>query len=336
MRDRVVSRLAHYWHRLWGKPKPAFTARATEQDLWYCYRLLLNREPDAEGWAHFRSMIEHDGIPMQFLVNVFLDSQEFRDVRATLREVTLVELPRYRIYVRPSDYFIGGAIARERKYEQGVTRQIEKMLAPGAVFVDAGANIGYFTLLGAALVGPEGRVFAFEPNPDNCTLLQRSLAHNQFHQVQLFQNALAEAAQTFRFSCSAVDSNGRLLHESETSEKLTTIEVKAVTLDEVLPPLSRLDLIKMDIEGAEPRAWQGMRKSVERYRPALILEFSPTAIWKTSQTSPEAFLEALQEQYRLHILPPTGEVSKQALSTRELMAYAQSQPHHVDLVGFPR
>ncbi len=336
MKDRVLNRLAHYWHRLRGKSSPTFTARATEQDLWYCYRLLLNREPDAEGWAHFRSMIVHSGIPVQFLVNVFLDSQEFRDVRASLQEITLVELPRYHIYVRPSDYFIGGAIARERKYEQGVTRQIEKMLAPGAVFVDVGANIGFFTLLGAALVGPEGRVFAFEPNPDNCALLQRSLEHNQFSQVQLFQNALAEAAQTFRFSCSAIDSNGRLLHESETSEKLTTIEVQAVTLDEVLPPLPRLDLIKMDIEGAEPRAWQGMSKTIARYRPALILEFSPTAIRKTSQTSPEAFLETLQEKYRLHILSTAGEASAGTQSTREIMAYAQSQPHHVDLLGYPR
>jgi FkbM family methyltransferase len=332
----MLSRVLNNWRHSAGQRRPKPIDRATEEDLRYCYRLLLNREPDRDGWEHFSNLIKHDQITVQYLVTTFLDSPEFQDVQARFSELTLVELPRYQLYVRLNDFFIGAAIAREHAYEPGVTREIENFLFPGATFVDVGANIGFFTLLGAALVGPWGHVIAFEPNPENCQLLQRSLDKNQFHNVQVFQNALAETAQKLNFFGGTINSNGCLIHESERAESPRIIQVEAVTLDQALPTLPRLDLIKMDIEGAEPRAWQGMSKTIQSYRPVIILEFSPTAIRKTSQKSPEAFLDALQEKYWLHILPDVGGKSKQPQNTDEIMAYVNSQADHANLIAFPR
>ena len=72
-----------------------------------------------------------------------------------------------------------------REYEPEIRKIFKSHVKRGCTVVDIGAHIGYYTLLSAKLVGPEGKVFAFEPNPENCLILERSIAANNFHNVQL-------------------------------------------------------------------------------------------------------------------------------------------------------
>lgn len=308
--------------------------KATEEDVRYCYRLFLHREPDEAGWQHFTQLINRNHITIQYLVNSFLSSAEFQKKQADLHEPALVELPHFNMYIRRSDTFIGGAIFRTHTYEPHVTREIETVLRPGMNFVDIGANMGFFTLMAASLVGAAGRVFAFEPNPDNCDLIRKSMTPNGFENIQIFQNAVAEARQTFAFSVDA--SNGRILHESQINSNQANYTVEAVTLDESLPDLPHLDLIKMDIEGAEPRAWQGMTKTIQKHRPIIIFEFSPAAIRLTSQTEPEDFLASIHELYDLFILHNSGEKSTRAQSQAEIMRWFTEARHHLDIAAYPR
>ncbi|MBE2225377.1 MAG: FkbM family methyltransferase, partial [Anaerolineae bacterium] len=274
--------------------------KATKEDIRYCYRLFLNREPDEEGYDFYKGLIKQSNITTQYLVNSFLNGAEFKSIQDKLKTPTLVEMPKFDMYVRMNDMFIGAAIYHTHTYEPHVAHQIEALLKPGMTFVDAGANIGFFTMLAASLVQEEGQVFAFEPNPDNCELIRKSIEKNQFNNVHVYQNALAEAKQTFDFSVDI--SNGRLLHESHTNNELVNYEVQAITLDETLADLSQLDVIKMDIEGAEPRAWQGMVETIKKHRPIVIFEFAPSAIQLTSQVKPEEFLTTIQQNYDLFIL----------------------------------
>src|SRR3990172_3951145 len=85
-----------------------------------------------------------------------------------VRRPMLVKLKEFRIYVRLDDWAVGARIAVKRSYETHVTAAMRPLLQPGMVVVDVGANIGYYTLLAAARVGPGGKVIAFEPGSENC------------------------------------------------------------------------------------------------------------------------------------------------------------------------
>jgi FkbM family methyltransferase len=242
-----------------GKP----FSRATVDDLYYCYRLLLQREPDEGGWNDWHKLITNHTVSIQMLVDGFLYSQEFRNLQEEAFRPVLVDLERWKMYVRRNDFFIGAVIAREKSYEPYVTAEIDRLLKPGDIFVDIGANIGYFTLLAAAVVGEEGHVYAFEPNPDNCELLERSIIENGFANISLFPNAVAEAEQSFNLDVGGTNSNGRIIDFSPQAVpgQYPPLLVEAVVLDKVLADVERINLIKIDIEGAEPRAWQGCGSS---------------------------------------------------------------------------
>jgi ubiquinone/menaquinone biosynthesis C-methylase UbiE len=94
----------------------------------------------------------------------------------------LLDLGDFRIYVRLDDWAVGARIAVKRTYEQHITKVIRSYLKPGAVFIDIGANIGYYTLLSAAHVGDTGKVIAFEPSSNNCALLEMSVSKEQLQQ----------------------------------------------------------------------------------------------------------------------------------------------------------
>ncbi len=310
---------------------------ATEQDIYYCYRLLLNREPDEPGWAYWQQMVNERHIPLPILLSGFINGPEFRALQRRQNEPHLVELPQFKMFVRLNDFFIGAVIERHKAYEPHIVREIETLLKPGDVFVDIGANVGYFSLLAATLVAPGGQVLAFEPKPDNCAFLRRSLAVNDFQNVHVYQNAVAEKAETFYFTEGGADSNGRLLHNFEVEDAEQGLRVEAVTLDETLPELPGLKVIKMDIEGAEPRAWQGMNRTIQKYHPTLIMEFSPSLIAKTSLADPAAFLDAIQQQYTIHILHTDGRKSEHPETTTSIMQAQQvAASDHIDLIAYPR
>ena len=129
-----------------------FSTNATEDDVRYCYRLFLRRLPDEEGWKTFASAIRA-GVSLEWLVNAFVDCVEFKNrmAEAEQRDVPqLVELADFRIYVLPDDLAVGRPILAQRIYKPQVTAAFRRLVKPGMVVVDVGANIGYFSLLCAA------------------------------------------------------------------------------------------------------------------------------------------------------------------------------------------
>lgn len=313
-------------------------SQATEQDVYYCYRLLLNRQPDEAGWAYWSDLVNTHHISLQTLADGFLNSFELKTLLEERNRLHLVKLADFSMYVRLNDHFVGATIAREKSYEPYVTEEFRQLLRPGMTFLDVGANIGYFTLLAARLVQESGHVYAFEPNPGNCVSLRRSLAENGFNHVTVFQNAAAEKAQTLIFSGGGADSNGRIINESEPmAQEFALPRVEAVVLDDVLADAARIDVIKMDIEGAEPRAWEGMQQLIAKHRPVLVMEFAPELIRITSGADPAAFMEAIQAQYDVYILERSGQKSAAPQSTAAIMAaQAASGIGHVDVVAYAK
>lgn len=151
---------------------------------------------------------------------------------------------------------------------------VRAILGPGDVFIDGGAHIGMFTLIGAAAVGRTGRVIACEPVPENVRLLHANLDLNRFDWVDVFNGALAEHSGTgalFSFGAEA----GLSSFAPATQTGTRRLEVELRTLDEVgSAHLPRVRLVKLDIEGAEVRALSGASELL-RSQPDFLVEVEP-------------------------------------------------------------
>jgi FkbM family methyltransferase len=187
-----------------------------------------------------------------------------------------------------------------RGHDANVEAALRARLRPGATFLDVGANIGIFTALGARLVGSEGRVIAVEPVPRNAALIERMRRGNAFANVRVVRAAASDRAGTVALRTASATSNattpeaaGVRLRQADAA----TVEVPAIVLDEALGDLDRLDVVKIDVEGMEPRVLRGLRRTLERFRPALITEFHPWAIERASREDPIGVLRELWSIY---------------------------------------
>jgi FkbM family methyltransferase len=329
------------WDRLNPQPyvSPEQFYQATPEDIYYCYRLLLKREPTAEEYQHWLNQLNRLQLTLDMLTHEFLHGNEFLERQEQLGRPYLVDLGGFKLYVRLDDFFTGAVIARVHAYEPHVTAQVKRLLQPGDFFVDIGANVGHFSMLAAHLVGPEGTVIAFEPLPANCELIRLSMAENQFDNIRLYPYAVAEQAKMIEMLAEGTQSNARLAQADDIGRKgARKWPIEAVVLDDFLAGVPRIDLVKLDIEGAEPRAWRGMKELIQSHRPYVITEFFPDFIRRTSQIRPQSFLEMLQQDgYDLFVLASAEELPAKANSISEIMAvYQESGWSHLDLFGCPR
>jgi FkbM family methyltransferase len=192
-------------------------------------------------------------------------------------------------------WFVGGARGRLRRvwqrdqpYEPELVGIASRLLRAGAVAVDVGANVGNVTLHLAVAVGPEGRVVAFEPHPANVAELARKVRRQRLSWVTIEQvavtNGSTETVMLYsgRGSAGAEWNIGGRTVSGEPG--LPELEVKATSLDAYFLGCDRLDLVKIDVEGAEGAVLDGMRDLVARTRPIVIIEFHDDANWGRRST----------------------------------------------------
>lgn len=155
---------------------------------------------------------------------------------------------------------------------------LHQRLRPGDVFVDGGAHVGLFTLVAADIVGPEGKVFAFEPHPETFRRLQRNVELNGLRNVELHPEALGKEKGTAPFTLLHGDHApwSHLGDATETTEA-SVVEVRVVSLPEAIPVAlwPRVRLIKLDLEGGEVAVLEGARPLLEAVRPDVLLEVVP-------------------------------------------------------------
>jgi FkbM family methyltransferase len=150
-------------------------------------------------------------------------------------------------------------------YEPEQTALFVKHLSPGGTLLDVGAHVGYYTLLSAQLVGPRGRVVAFEPNPTNHRFLQRHAALNGCAQVEVVAAAVSDQNGVARFDFGTGSGTGHLAEEG-------TLEVRTVRLDDFCAERGlRPDAVKIDVEGAELRVLHGAEATLAAARPVIFL-----------------------------------------------------------------
>jgi len=158
-------------------------------------------------------------------------------------------------------------------YEKPVQRALKRGLESGGIFFDVGANAGFYTLLAARIVGSTGRVFAFEPLPENLELLRRHVALNALENVEIRAEAITDAQGRARFARSGSRFTSRI--EAEGDFEVPTTSIDLLVGSGVIPPPT---VIKMDIEGGEARALAGARRTLMDCGPTLILATHGEAI----------------------------------------------------------
>jgi FkbM family methyltransferase len=151
------------------------------------------------------------------------------------------------------------------------------LLRPGGVFLDVGANVGFFTLIAAGLVGASGRVIALEPIPRTFELLRANLDLNGFTQVQAERLALGAAPGTVQLHLPPPEAHRDFLVTKVPVPGWEPVAVPCATLDEAVArwQLPRIDLLKIDVEGGEPEVIRGGRSALSSgLVRALVCEFS--------------------------------------------------------------
>ena len=207
----------------------------------------------------------------------------------------VTEADGHTFHLLPREKVIASALAFGGMYEPLHTHIARRSLRPGDVALDLGANIGYFTLLFAKLVGPMGAVYAFEPAPDTFDVLSQNVAENGYKNVTLVRKAVSNVAGLARLAL--VDGNPGLNHLAAGRVRTRTAEIETVRLDDHFARYEgRIDFIKMDVEGAESFALEGMRSLLDRHpRVKLLTEFIPAYV-RNVGGDPEQYLRLLLDR----------------------------------------
>lgn len=177
----------------------------------------------------------------------------------------------------PVSHAHAGALA-SGNLESSVQEALVRQLGPGDVVYDIGANLGFFSLVAARLVGPAGRVFAFEPAPDNAEAIRRNAELNLLTNIVVIPRAVFSRSGSARLQVVDDQSWSRLEEFGEHPDTERVLEVETVTIDELvgsgeLPPPA---LVKIDVEGAELAVLEGMRATIDEHRPAIVCELHGT------------------------------------------------------------
>jgi FkbM family methyltransferase len=202
-------------------------------------------------------------------------------------------------------------------YELNVVRYLKKILKPGMACIDAGANVGYFTLLMARLVEPGGIVISFEPTQHSFDLLKENINLNYLKSVTPEQIALFDHEGTLEFhegppGFDAYNSAGEITHPSAVNQPFTPRSIRCTSVDDYLTThhIGKVDVIKIDVEGAELFVLKGMEKTIQANPQVKILfECAEETTRGYGYSARDLGTWFLERGWQLAILAPSGKLS---------------------------
>ncbi len=173
---------------------------------------------------------------------------------------------------------------------------LRTFIKPGDTVIDVGADIGWFTVLAAQLVGERGKVIAFEPDPETFAILQRNVAVNGFKNVVLEQKALSNKHDRLKLFLAQENRGDNRIFDF--GDKRQSVEVEALSFDEYArslnPPL-KVDFVKIDTQGAEGVIIEGMKETFQRFPELKVdIEFCPAFLTKSGY-EPAKLLQTFEQ-----------------------------------------
>lgn len=191
----------------------------------------------------------------------------------------------HKMYVDTRDLSLAPHILIDGYWEQWITNVFRQAIRPGMHVLDIGANVGWYSLLAAELVGPNGRLTSFEANPAMAELVHRNLVVNGFlDRARVETKAVYSVSKQLAFQVYEHFMGSSSLFATQEAaasfkDTLKTVQVDAVSLDDFMSPGSRVDFIKIDAEGAEPFILKGAtRLFAENPQLQIMMEFSASIL----------------------------------------------------------
>ncbi len=200
-----------------------------------------------------------------------------------------------KMLMRADDRGFARHVMLDGYWESWLTVFCARVLQPGMIAFDVGANLGYYTLLFANRVGPAGRVIAIEPNPETFELLTETVGFNGYGSMTSLICAAAAARSgdvAELFVPLGEPKNATIAFRANNRPSELTASVPTISVDELAKSLDRVDFVKIDVEGAEQQVLDGMAATIERYKPTIVLEFNASRY-----RAPGAILDSLVSVY---------------------------------------
>ncbi|MBR0650844.1 FkbM family methyltransferase [Roseomonas terrae] len=282
----------------------------TREDVVAIYGAILGREPESEVTV----AAAREAASATALGQRLLESEEFRarmavDVFARSKWVCAEIRDGLKLWLDLADHGVSLGCLRGA-WEPAETDFILTVLEPGDGFIDVGANIGWFSILAAQAVGPQGRVHAFEPRADLSRRLRQSVADNGFDErcrIEAIALGAEEGAIELAWAPDERNPGHSFLVPGAMPEGAVSLGRVPVRPLDALGIEGPVRLIKIDVEGAEPLVLRGAQALIARDRPVLLVEVFPHWLSRVSGTTAEALLTQLREWgYRLFHLGESG------------------------------
>jgi len=201
----------------------------------------------------------------------------------------LFEVQGHKMYIGSQDINVDSEAMIADAFETFETELFKKQVKKGMTVLDIGAHIGYYTLLAANLVGENGRVFAFEPHPHNFAVLEKNVRINGYKNIVLVQKAVSDKSEYTNLFLGKRSG----LHSLSNRVGKKSIVVETVTLDEIFDKDCQVDIIKIDVEGAEMLVLLGANRVITANGNLKIFtEFCPNYLRKAG-ILPEEYLNKL-------------------------------------------
>jgi FkbM family methyltransferase len=265
------------------------------------YQLLLGRLPESD-----QVVTEHMQLgTLEKLRVAIIASKEYKAKTLhsqfeTSQWVCVDVLDRYAMWLDLHDRYVSHGCL-QNNWEPDETSFFESRLHHGATVLDIGANIGWFSLVAAKNIGPTGKVHAFEPRSETTKMLRRTVAQNFLGSViEVWEYALSDKSEEVQLLWSKntdnpghsfmMDAKGGDKREKELSGQ----RILACSLDTLLPDIAP-DVIKIDVEGAEPKALIGAKNAIARKKPVILSELFPEQIERVSSKTCAAFIAMMEE-----------------------------------------
>lgn len=311
--------------------------QSTLLDFLFGSRLFRGRWPTPQEIDQYRSAPPAQGV--DGIVDALLASPELearylasRIERPGASCIIMTETPEgLRFFFSAQDTFVGFPVA-VGVFERDVCGAFAVLLRKGMRCLDIGSNIGFYSIRMAAAVGEGGKVYSFEPDPFNYSLLLKNRAENRMENI----------ITTLRVACGHEDSEVLLRRDSNPSNFAgahvseesgipghdTAVSLRRV--DGLIPAGDRIDLIKIDVEGYELFVLRGMRRIVSEQRPVIVCEFNTVALDRHGPGTAVQLLAELSElSYSLFEADPFG------AGTLTIFRYDGSSNVFLNLVCLP-
>lgn len=218
---------------------------------------------------------------------------------------------------------IDQSIVQTGLWEPRATEVVRAIVKKGHVVLDVGANIGYFTVILSKLVGPEGKVYAFEPATKYYEILKRNLEENEISNCEVFKLGLSDRKQTVGIF---EDEASATIHVPEGMPLGNRETISVVALSDFVREhrVKKIDFIKMDVDGHEPLIFQGAWDTLEQYNPVILTEVSQLHFLESGITAWDFYAELKRRGYNIYSEAGLVEIKNRSAFLIECGNYAYS------------